>query len=85
MGCGKREYTRRVVAGGTCKHGHRLTPENTIEDKCGRVRCRDCQRASQRRHYAKRAAALDPHILRGVAPEYRERIASLGLPATGVV
>lgn len=40
-----------------CIHGHRFTPENTYTHKSGRRSCRTCNRATQARYIARKAAA----------------------------
>jgi hypothetical protein len=48
---------RQLVAGGSCAHGHRLTPENTITGRSGYLRCRACVRDKERAKYRELAAA----------------------------
>lgn len=44
-----------------CKHGHEFSPANTYTNPNTRARtCRTCQRASARRHYARKALELAP-------------------------
>jgi len=50
-----------------CKHGHEYTPENTLVDKDGAWRCRECQKANMRRYYERHkerwAKRIDPPSL----------------------
>lgn len=53
----RRGLAGRYVMGGTCRKGHRLTPDTLLVKADGGHRCRTCRRAVTARYEEKRRAA----------------------------
>jgi hypothetical protein len=50
------ENNKRATWRQACKHGHQMTPENTLWEPTGQRRCRICKSENQRRHWERKKA-----------------------------
>lgn len=58
---GQRKIRRRIdIARDVCKHGHRMTPENTYINNLGLPVCRECRRISDRKYHRRKLNGQRP-------------------------